>query len=1285
MTLVTGDRILAEALPDGRWGVTVMPVDPHETFELVDTGDDLYVIPTSTAPLIPHRLDRELFNVAELLRRGLDDTTSRHLPVIIEHERNEDPELPATLETTSLDSIDATASVVVKSRASQLGEAIAEAAEPGSADPLDGVEKIWLDPEFHVAIDRSVPQIGASQLHSAGTDGTGTTVAVLDTGIDASHPDLEGQLTAERNFTTSPSTSDLFGHGTHVASIIAGTGAASGGQYRGVAPGATLLNGKVLDDMGSGLGSWVIAGMEWAAESGSDVVNMSLGGAPTDGTDPLSQAVDSLTDQFGTLFVVAAGNNGPWTRTIGAPGAASSALTIGAVTRSEALASFSSRGPRLGDFAIKPDVTAPGSDIVAARASGTSMGTPLNERYTRASGTSMAAPHAAGAAALLVHRHPEWEASELKTALITTGVPRANNTVYEQGGGRIDVANAADAVVIADPVPLDMRLFAWPHGGREPETHAIRFSNTGTEAITLDLSLEVRNEDGSAPEAGMLTVSPAAITIPASGLEEAHVTLDPDLGTPGSYGGYLVARRAGVIEVRVPVGFTKELERYDVTVTGIGRSGQPAAGLDHVYAQNVDNSNLFFEGRFFIDGRVVFRVPPGSYDLLGSFRVDEGTRLKELHWVSRLEVDITEDTEITLDARDTNPIDLDLPGYQTVARQVKMSQFRRSVQGSTVQIGHVIGYEAALGAAPTVQSTKGTFEFNSQFRLLAPDAQGQPSIASPYLFDLLFPHPGGVPDDLAESIDPEALGRIQTRFAVQETPRNYDVEWRSGIRPNAGGLLDIGFPIKGGHTREDFVSPGDTFWRQNTCLRAFNAELDPFYCLTESPTTFTPGEARAHTWYGQPSSPQVITATRGPREMEISLDPIVDADGHGSTFVDGLSQSWRFFEDGALIDQGEDPFIWAFLEDRRRHYKLEYDTQMAVTPWTRLSSSTTTVWEFDSGPQRTILPVLDQPLPLVDDTSGYSEVPSLLTVAWAAPELDLRNRAPMGTDPFPIEVDIGHLEGAQATEIEEATLSVSYDDGGTWQEVSLQPDDPGGFLAMVEHPDREETSGYVSLRVEARDAGANSILQEIVRAYALEAPEDPVEPITTSLRLTDRSRDSGQYTDDTLFEARLVELDGPAVAGVPVTFELTGEHGTRTFTATTDADGIAAVSPQLTERPGTYQVTARYAGSGAYDPSADTTAFIIEREDTIVELSVEGKGTNRALTARLSDSDSDGGIAGATIDFYADGELIGTVVTDEAGRAILKAPPGHRGGKRSFEARFGGDDYYLTSSDRREA
>src|SRR5690606_6577505 len=182
----------------------------------------------------------------------------------------------------------------------------------------------------------SVPLIGADQAWEAGLTGEGVTVAVLDTGADLDHPDLVDVVTESTSFVPDEGVEDVNGHGTHVASTIAGSGAASAAEdgpvLKGVAPGADLVVGKVLGDDGYGMESWIIDGMEWAAER-ADVVNMSLGNTvPDDGTEPMALALQQLSEETGALFVVASGNLGR-AGGVGSPGSAEAALTVAATDK----------------------------------------------------------------------------------------------------------------------------------------------------------------------------------------------------------------------------------------------------------------------------------------------------------------------------------------------------------------------------------------------------------------------------------------------------------------------------------------------------------------------------------------------------------------------------------------------------------------------------------------------------------------------------------------------------------------------------------------------------------------------------------------------------------------------------------------------------------------------------------------------------------------------------------------------------------------------------------------
>ncbi|WP_217146868.1 S8 family serine peptidase, partial [Streptomyces sp. AC627_RSS907] len=195
-------------------------------------------------------------------------------------------------------------------------------------------------------------------------------------------------------------------------------------KYRGVASGAKILDGKILNDEGFGDDSGIVAGLEWAAAEKADVVNLSLGGTDQPGLDPLETAVNKLSAEKGVLFAIAAGNGGELgSSTVSSPGSADAALTVGAVDKADKLANFSSRGPRVGDGAVKPDVTAPGVDIGAAAAPGSDIageGAPVADGYVAISGTSMSTPHAAGAAAILAQQHPDWSGERIKATLVAS-------------------------------------------------------------------------------------------------------------------------------------------------------------------------------------------------------------------------------------------------------------------------------------------------------------------------------------------------------------------------------------------------------------------------------------------------------------------------------------------------------------------------------------------------------------------------------------------------------------------------------------------------------------------------------------------------------------------------------------------------------------------------------------------------------------------------------------------------------------------------------------------------
>ncbi|MDW6064206.1 S8 family serine peptidase [Streptomyces sp. FXJ1.4098] len=371
VTLVTGDR----AQVDVRGRVTgVIPGKGRERIPIARkvVRGHTYVLPLDASPLIASgALDRRLFDVTDLMASGYDDGGRGTLPLIVSYTASVTAKRTLAAAnakvTRALPAVDGAALRVPKWSAVQTWNALTDSRADRRRSLSPGIDAIWLDGVRHATLDRSTAQIGAPRAWEAGWTGKGVRVAVLDTGVDQTHPDLQDAEIAEKNFSDAADAVDRAGHGTHVASVITGSGARSEGLYKGVAPDAQILDGKVLDDQGSGTDSGILAGIDWAVSEGARVINMSLSAPDSPGLDPVEQAVNKYSEENGVLFAIAAGNNGPGPATLDSPGSAAQALTVGAVDDADTVADFSSRGPTI-DGTLKPDLAAPGVDIVAAKA-----------------------------------------------------------------------------------------------------------------------------------------------------------------------------------------------------------------------------------------------------------------------------------------------------------------------------------------------------------------------------------------------------------------------------------------------------------------------------------------------------------------------------------------------------------------------------------------------------------------------------------------------------------------------------------------------------------------------------------------------------------------------------------------------------------------------------------------------------------------------------------------------------------------------------------------------------
>ncbi|MET0136563.1 MAG: S8 family serine peptidase [Kibdelosporangium sp.] len=1013
ITLVTGDRVVL----GGPGGATVRPAQGREHVTFLtqrDVRGDIHVTPADAFGMLRSgRVDPRLFNVTQLLDHGYGDDARTDIPLIVSHVAG----LRSARVVRDLPSVDGSAVIVAKNTSfwSTRGAA----------------SRIWLDGPVKALLDRSVPQIGAPAAWQAGYTGAGTTVAVLDTGIDPVHPDLLDAVAGARDFTNSATaTADKFGHGTHVASIVTG----KNDRFNGVAPDTRLLNGKVLNDRGSGTESGIIAGMQWAVAGGAQVVNMSLGSDfPSDGTDALSQAVNTLTAESGVLFVIAAGNSGS---TPGTPAAADAALTVGAVDSTDALAPFSSRGPRLGDFAIKPDITAPGVDIVAAKAKDSVIGNSrpnVGEHHVVISGTSMSTPHVAGAAAILAGQHPTWKAAELKSALMNSARPNPALSVFEQGAGRVDVAEAVARSVVSWPASISNGLVQWPHNDDQPIDNTVTYRNDGSEQVTLNLAAEVRDPAGKPAPTGMFTVSPATLTIAPGGTARATVVTDTTVnGADGTYSGVITAGAA-----RTPITVTREAESYDANLAFVGTDGRPTA--DYAF-RLVDLTKPVAYQPYSATGAVSFRVPKGRYFLEAHLSTSDATAV-----FAEPELTVAADITLTVDARQGKRAAVTID--RATARPVStFLEFDRTTEWGS--IGSALSGDFSqytVGASRT--SAPGRFRYSAGGQFAEPGSQGGFS-ESPYLYRVRGDVDGKVPVNPVLHVRDRDLVKVRTTHAAG----------RPGSIGTREGVITKPLPF----TLEELYSPQTPWHGSFSEVDAQGAFLANIF--TSAPASFPRVRTATSDWnkavFGpafpsNPGRPQRYANRSG--DTLVFQIPMFSDSGTNREGFSAHTGTSALYRDGVQVGPNGSAVGGLFeVPAGSGVYRLHAEATRDRLPSNRI----TVDWTFRSDP---VPEGPARPLPL-------------LAVRFTAP-VDGSNAAHRVL-PSIVPVTVSHNTGAAARP---TRIQVSHDSGATWQAAPLLELD-GSWFTVLPHPRGAKS---VSLKADARDNAGNTVSQTIVDAFSL--------------------------------------------------------------------------------------------------------------------------------------------------------------------------------------------------------
>ena len=377
---------------------------------------------------------------------------------------------------------------------------VPDAVVKASAWPADGSPS---DPLY--ADQEDLEQVRVPEVWPTTVGDPSVVVAVIDSGVDLTHPDLAGvNVVSPRNeMWNNTDVTDDNGHGTHVAgTIVAQTDNATG--IAGIAPGASLMPVKVLDESGSGFFSDILDGVDWARTHGADIINLSLGGILEPAQVALIQPTFTAARAAGILVVAASGNSG--SPIMEYPAGLRGVVSVAAVDATDLQADFST-------FNRGVDIAAPGVDILSTTAGD----------YEEESGTSMASPHVAGVAALIWSARPGLSATELEAVLRASaadlGDPGRDN-VY--GSGRVD-AEAALSEAVPSPLP-DLEpapgftdpltiTFSLPAGPRTQTSRTVDVAFTTSHAIIdgIVVRLSWRLENGHCPDPELVSYDDAVL------------------------------------------------------------------------------------------------------------------------------------------------------------------------------------------------------------------------------------------------------------------------------------------------------------------------------------------------------------------------------------------------------------------------------------------------------------------------------------------------------------------------------------------------------------------------------------------------------------------------------------------------------------------------------------------------------------------------------------------------------------------------------------------------------
>jgi hypothetical protein len=673
------------------------------------------------------------------------------------------------------------------------------------------------------------------------------------------------------------------------------------------------------------------------------------------------------------------------------------------------------------------------------------------------SGTSMATPHVAGGAAILAGQHPGWRAEQLKAALMASAKPTVGLTAYQQGTGRLDLARAVRQPVHASVGSLSLGYFPWPHSGGNPAARKqVTYTNSGPAAVTLRLALTVTDDKRRPARAGMFTVSPATLVVPAGKTATATVAVHPNVGPVGLYGGALVATSPdGNTIVRTAVGAYKEPESYNLGITALGGAGGKT--IAEVMAIN-EKTGETYSGIFL--GSSSKRLPAGAYIVLAGIE-DNGRPLT----LAARRVTLTRSNEVLFDARKGVPLRM------AVARKdaaMGILFVGLAVPAHERSMG-VVAFDGTVNVEPRTESIPSLdFAASTTFVKAGTGEPNQPP--TPYADFVTAGVRGGIPATPTLRFADKDFATVQ-RTISRQGPDEARSLFSHGFTP-AFPVSFAPYILTGNlRTRTDrhLVAPGVTYSPTFDSGRIVDGELEPGVLIQAPRITYRPGPAPRELWntavFGPSLRPDWAPARLGDA-VEGQIPMIGDSQpGHYGLPTDTDSGSTTLRRNGQVLASEQWPGVLPLtnLPAPVAEYQLECVLNRGPEASSPLSRRVEVAWTFRSA-----------------RVPGTKPAALPLSVLRYRPVLDADNRAPRAGS-FAIPVRYERAPGAAPAALKSLAVEVSYDGGKSWSPAVVSGTGDQR-VATVRHPG---TPGFASLRATAVDAAGNRVRQTTVNAYAL--------------------------------------------------------------------------------------------------------------------------------------------------------------------------------------------------------